>query len=113
MTKYLLTFPARAMQVPDAEMPEVSAQSHALIAEAKAAGVYVFGGGIAADVPPVRIAADGTRRRETYPQTRELDGGVLVLEVATRDDALEWARRFAVACRCDQEVREFGYDPAS
>lgn len=113
MTKYLISFPASAMQVSDAELSAVSTDSHAAIEEAKAAGVYVFGGGIAGDVPPVRVAADGTQSRETYPQTRELDGGFLVLEIPTRDEALEWARRFAVACRCDQELRQFGYDPAS
>ena len=29
------------------------------------------------------------------------------------EDAVEWARKIAVACRCSQELREFMYDPAS
>jgi hypothetical protein len=36
-----------------------------------------------------------------------------VLELPTREDAVEWAKKIAVACRCSQELREFGYDPAS
>jgi hypothetical protein len=36
-----------------------------------------------------------------------------VLELPTREDAVEWARKIAVACRCAQELREFMYDPAS
>ena len=36
-----------------------------------------------------------------------------VLELPTREDAVEWATKIAVACRCSQELREFGYDPAS
>jgi hypothetical protein len=36
-----------------------------------------------------------------------------VLELASREAALEWAAKFAVACRCAQEVRAFQYDPAS
>ena len=112
MTKYLISFPSEAMAVTEEEMPSVSADSHAAIEQAKAAGVYVFGGGIDESVSPVRVSADGAVRDELYPGSR-LTGGFLVLELPTRDDAVEWARRIAVACRCAQEVREFGYDPAS
>jgi hypothetical protein len=34
-----------------------------------------------------------------------------IVDVATRDAALEWAAKIAVACRCAQEVREFMPDP--
>jgi len=34
-----------------------------------------------------------------------------LVEVPTREAALEWAAKIAVACRCAQEVREFGPDP--
>ena len=44
----------------DARMPTVSADAHAVIEEAKAAGVYVFGGGIDEQVAPVLVAADGS-----------------------------------------------------
>jgi hypothetical protein len=50
--------------------------------------------------------------KEIYPGSR-LKGGFTVLELPTREDALEWARKIAVACRCAQELREFMYDPAS
>ena len=113
MTKYLISFPAAAMQVPDEDLPAVSAASHAIIQEAKDAGVYVFGGGIDASVAPVMVAGDGAVTDGTYPQTREFDGGLCVLELPSRDAALEWAARIASACRCAQEVREFGYDPES
>jgi hypothetical protein len=32
-------------------------------------------------------------------------------EVPAREEGLEWAAKFAAACRCAQEVREFGPDP--
>jgi hypothetical protein len=35
-----------------------------------------------------------------------------VIEVPSREAALEWAAKIAVACRCAQEVREFMPDPA-
>jgi hypothetical protein len=34
-----------------------------------------------------------------------------LIDVPTREDALAWAAKIAVACRCAQEVREIGSDP--
>jgi len=112
MTKYLISFPSEAMVLTPEELPAVAAAAHAVIDEAKAAGVYVFGGGIEEQVEPVLVAADGTVSPETYPGSR-IKGGFTVLELPTREDAVAWARRIAVACRCPQELREFMYDPAS
>lgn len=112
MTKYLISFPSEAMDVTDEELPAVAADAHAVIDQAKAAGVYVFGGGIHEGVDPVLVAADGTVSAEIYPGSY-LKGGYTILELPTRDEAVEWARRIAVACRCSQELREFMYDPAS
>lgn len=113
MTKYLISFPSSAMEVSDDELPAVVDASHAVVQEAKDAGVWVFGGGIDASVPPVMVDGDGTVSEGTYPQTKQIEGGYTVLELPSREAALGWAARFAVACRCAQEVRAFGYDPAS
>ena len=110
MTKYLVSFPAPAMDVPAEEMPAVSDASRRVIREAKAAGIYVFGGGINAEFGPRMVAADGTVTNQTYPQTRELDGGFCVLELPSREVAIQWAAKLAKACRCSQELREFHYD---
>jgi hypothetical protein len=112
MTKYLISFPSEAMVLTDDEFPVVVEESHAVIEEAKAAGVYVFGGGIDESVDPVLVSADGSVSTETYPGS-QLNGGFTVLELPTRADAEEWARKIAVACRCSQELREFGFDPQS
>jgi hypothetical protein len=113
MTKFLISFPASAMDVPAEEMPAVSDASRTVIREAKAAGVYVFGGGINADIAPVMVAVDGSSRAETYRQTKEFDGGFCVLELPSREVALHWAAKLAAACRCAQELREFYYDGES
>jgi hypothetical protein len=42
-----------------------------------------------------------------------LDGGFTVLELPAREDAVHWAQRIAIACRCAQELREFMVDPDS
>ena len=112
MTKYLISFPSEAMVLTAEELPIVSNDAHAVIEEAKIAGVYVFGGGIEEHVDPVLVAADGSVSTEIYPSSH-LKGGFTVLEVSTREEAVEWARRIAVSCRCSQELREFMYDPAS
>ncbi|WP_419809244.1 YciI family protein [Sphingomonas sp.] len=112
MAKYLISFPSAAMALSDDEFAAAGIDSRAVIEEAKAAGVYVFGGGIDEGVAPVLVAGDGSVSSDTYPGSR-LDGGFTVLEVPTRAEAVEWARKIAVACRCAQEVREFMYDPAS
>lgn len=101
------------MVVPDGDWEAVSRDSHAVIEEAKAAGVYVFGGGIDESVSPVLVAADGTFTAGGYPWAPPLNGGFAVFEIATREEAIAWAARLAKACRCQQELRVFGYDPAS
>jgi len=111
--KYLISFPASAMQVAAEDLAAVSEASHEAIREAKAAGVYVFGGGLNAEVAPRMVAADGTVTSETYPETKQLDGGFCVLELPSREAAIQWAAKLATACRCAQELREFGYDPES
>jgi len=112
MTKYLISFPSEAMVLTEAELKVVSDDAHAVIAEAKAAGVYVFGGGIEEAVDPVLVGGDGSVSTEINPGSR-LKGGFTVLELPSRQDAVDWARKIAVSCRCAQELREFMYDPAS
>ena len=113
MAKYLISFPSAAMVVPDGDLEAVDRDAHALINEAKTAGVYVFGGGIDENVPPVLVSADGSAEEGGYPWAPPLNGGFTVLELPSREQALEWAARFAKACRCDQELRVFGFDPQS
>ena len=112
MAKYLISFPSEAMVLTAEEFPTVVAESHAVIEDAKAAGVYVFGGGIDEEVEPVLVAGDGSVTDEIYAGSH-LKGGFTILELPTRDEAVGWARRIAVACRCAQELRVFMYDPAS
>lgn len=109
----MISFPAEAMAAlsPD-DLARASVDSHDVIQDAKAAGVYVFGGGIDESVHPVLVSGDGRVTDDLYPGSR-VTGGFLVLEVKTRAEAVEWARRVAQACQCAQELREFGYDPAS
>jgi hypothetical protein len=111
MTKYLISFPSAAMAVTEGELEAAGRDAHAVIDAAKAAGVYVFAGGIDEGTPAVRVSADGTVMPGGYPEARPPDGGFAVLELPSREEALAWAARLARACRCVQELRVFHWDP--
>ena len=113
MARYLISFPSAAMNLSESEWEAAGRDAHAVIREAKAGGVYVFGGGIDESVPPALVAADGSFTEGGYPWAPTLDGGFTVLELASREEAIDWAARIAKACRCDQELRVFMFDPES
>ncbi len=114
MTKYLISFPGEAMQIADdAEWAQAGIDSRAVIEEAKAAGVYVFAGGLDENVAAYRVGRDGEVIDGPYPGAAVPNGGYAILELPDRAAAIEWAHKLAAACRCPQEVREFMYDPAS
>ena len=113
MTRYLISFPSGAMDhIPTEEFAAVGEAAHAVVQEAIDAGVLVFGGGLAENVDPVMVAGDGTITAGAYPQTKEFNGGFTVIDVTSREAAVEWAAKIAAACRCAQEIREFGPDSA-
>lgn len=107
------SFPSSAMDVSQEDFLTVSDDSHAAIEEAKAAGVYAFGGGINGEVVPVKVSATGVVVACTYPETRRIEGGYTILELPSRKVTEAWAAKIAAACRCDQELREFMFDSAS
>ena len=108
MTQYLISFGARAMDyIRDEDMPAVAKAAHAVVQEAINAGVFVSGGGLE-NQPASIVATDGTVTGGPYPQAI---GGFTLVDVPSREEALGWAAKIAVACRCAQEVREIGPDP--
>jgi len=111
MARYLISFDDGAMDhIPDVDMPAVSKAAHAVIQEAVDGGVWVFGGGLERQRATV-VATDGTVTDGPYPETKEVIGGFAVVDVASREEALEWAAKIAAACRCAQEIRELLPDP--
>ena len=111
MPKYLISFDDGAMDhIPGEEMADVGKASHAVIQEAVNAGVLVFGAGLERQRASI-VATDGMVTDGPYPETKEVIGGFVVVDVASREEALAWAAKIAVACRCAQEVRELLPDP--
>jgi len=105
MHRYLISFDDGTMIIPDEDLPAVSDASRAVVREIKAAGAWIFGGGILTQQASI-VAVDGSVSDGPFPETKAILGGFSIIEVASRDDALSWAAKLAAACRCTQEVRE-------
>lgn len=110
MTRYLISFDDGAMTFPEEELPEVAEASLKVVRKARDSGVWVFGGGLQSQRANV-VATDGTVTDGPYPETKAVLGGFAVIDVPSRENALEWAAELAAACRCAQEVREIMPDP--
>ena len=90
---------------------ERGAKAMAVIDEMKAAGVYVFAGGLEEDVDDA-FSADATSGTVVvtdgpFIETKEYLGGLTVIEVPDDDAAKMWAGKVAEACGWPQEVRRF------
>jgi hypothetical protein len=110
MTRYLISFDDGAMTFPEEDLPDVAKAAMAVVHEAEAAGVWVYSAGLKSQRASV-VATDGTVTDGPYPETKEVIGGFAVVDVPSRQEALEWAAKIAAACRCAQEVRELLPDP--
>jgi hypothetical protein len=109
MTQYLISFDDGAMTFPEEDFSAVSAAAHAVVDEAKDAGVWVFGGGLHPHEEVSVVATDGTVT--DGPESKAYMGGFSIVDVPSHEEALKWGAKIAVACRCAQEVREIMYDP--
>ncbi len=83
----------------------------AVVDEMKAAGAYVFAGGLEEEDGPI-FSADATSGTLTFTdgpvvETEQFLGGLTVVNVADDDVARMWAGKIAVACGWPQEVRRF------
>ena len=108
MPHYLITFPSDAMDhIPAEELPEVGSAAHAVIQDLVDAGELVLSGGLEQG-PAALVGVDGTVTDGRKPDSI---GGITVVDVSTREEALAWAARIAAACRCTQEVRAIMFDP--
>ena len=111
MTEYLIAF--NDDWVPDFTVEELREKSKAamsVVAEMKAAGVFIFSGGLDDGAPVFSVdASSGTPLFTDGPfiESEEHIGGFAVVDVADADAARMWAGKIAVACGWPQEVRRF------
>jgi hypothetical protein len=69
--------------------------------------VLVFAGGVGEPRDTRVVAQDGKPTEGPDEARSEFIGGLTIVEVSDRSEALAWAARIAAACQCAQELREF------
>jgi hypothetical protein len=86
---------------------------YALNREMIAADVRRFAGGLgAAHTLRAQPNGDVLITDGPYLETKELVGGITIVEVANLEEALAWARKGAKVCQAPVEVREIFFNPA-
>lgn len=111
MPEYLIAF--NNEWVPHHTVEELRVKSdavRALVAEMKAAGVFIFLGGLDDAAPVCTVdASTGTPlfTDGPYPETKEHLGGFTIVNVTDDADARLWAAKIATACGWPQEIRRF------
>jgi hypothetical protein len=112
MTEYLLYFNQQWVGDHTEEwFRSRSAPASAVVEEMKAAGVYVFAGGLEEGAPVYGVeVTDGTAlvTDGPYVETKEFLGGFAIVDVADDEAAKTWAARIAEGCGWAHEVRRFG-----
>jgi hypothetical protein len=112
--KFLLTGHLPVDFDPSTMDEDIPHNIHALNTEMEAAGALFFAGGLY----PVSLAKTARSQPDgkviitdgPYLETKEYIGGILILEAADLGDALEWARKGAIAARGSVEVRQIFFD---
>jgi hypothetical protein len=117
MKQYLLSIYQPDGGAPPPEILEtVMRDVNAVIEEARAAGRWVFNGGLH---PPSTATVVRFERGEVlitdgpYAEGKEHIGGFLIVKAPDLDSALEWARKLARVIALPIEVRPFQGDPGS
>lgn len=108
MTRYLLS-----IYQPDTDPPvtgdvaQIQRDLDALESRARAAGAWVFSGGLQ---PPSTAGVVRTKGGNVvttdgpYAEGKEHIGGFVVVEASDRDEALDWARQLSAAATLPVEV---------
>jgi hypothetical protein len=93
----------------DAVVEEIHALNRAMVA----AGIRRFAGGLGS-ARTLRPQPNGDMHITDGPylETKELVGGITIVETADLDEAMAWARRGADVFRGPVEVREIFFNPA-
>jgi hypothetical protein len=110
MTRYLISFDDGAKKFPEEELGAAGEAAHAVVRASQEAGVWIFGGGVERQRASI-VATGGTDSAGPFPEIKAVIGGFVIIDVPSHAAALEWAAKFAAACRCAQEVREIMFDP--
>jgi hypothetical protein len=107
MTRYLLSvYQPYGGGPPPADLDQIERDVAGLADEMRAAGVWVFAGGLH---PPdsATVVRDDLTTDGPFIEAKEHLGGFTVIDAPDLDAALRWARRASRATRLPIEVRPF------
>ena len=111
MPEYLIYFNQQWVGDHPAEWYQTRVKpSKAVIEEIKAAGAYVYAGGLEEDGPIYTADATSGEILVTdgpYVESKEFLGGLTIIDVPDDETAKMWAGRIAEGCGWPQEVRRF------
>ena len=112
MTRYLLSVyqPGAGERPPPEVLERINADLDALHADLRAAGSWVFAGGLAGPSTATVVRAEDDEVLLTdgpFLEAKEHLGGLAIIEADDLDAALAWARRFAAATTLPIEVQPF------
>ena len=115
MTIYMLSVhhSPDAPPPPPEEMQKAFKQVDEFNAEVKAAGAWVFAGGLEAPEIATVVSAkdsDVVITDGPFAETKEQLGGFWVISAPDLDAALDWAKKGSAACMGPVEVRPFQAD---
>lgn len=112
MPQYLMSvcYPAGSTAPSPEELEVITREITAVHEALQAEGSWVFGGGLHdPSTATVVTATDGSPLTTDGPfvDTKEVIGGLSIIDVADLDAALRWAERMSAATTCPIEVRPF------
>lgn len=111
MKQYLLSVYTPEGEPPPAEvLQKIMKQVDDINAEMKAAGAWVFAGGLNSPSTATVLRAKGGEVLSTdgpFVEGKEYLGGFTIVKAADLDAALEWGRKLAKAITLPIEVRPF------
>jgi|SRR5581483_2776827 len=113
MKSYALCFhqPIGEATMPSPErMEEIMTDVYAIREELRAAGAWVFGGGLHGPDAATVLKLEGDELLTIdgpFVEGKEHIGGITVIQAPDLDSALEWGRRYARATGLPIEVRPF------
>jgi hypothetical protein len=92
--------------------PDLVAEMGKLIEDTSKAGILLATGGL--DSKTTRVRSAGGKLTVTdgpFTETKELTGGFALIEVKSRDEAVEWAKRFRKIVGDGESVIQRIYGP--
>ena len=111
MKHYLLSvYQPEGEPPPPEELAEIFRRVDAFHDELKAAGAWVFAGGLHDQSSATVVRADGTDVLTTdgpFAEAKEYLGGLCIVAAPDLDAALDWGRKAALATTLPIEVRPF------